>query len=117
MNQRLIDFIEHTGMNKSEFATEFGATKQEVSNWCGGTRMSIRRISDMLGQFPMLNGHWFLTGDGEMLNYSGQSVTKKEKSFKNDSEEIEFLKGKITELEEMIIQLQGEKIVWLEGKQ
>jgi hypothetical protein len=117
MSDRLVTFIKYTGLLDKEFANQIGSTKQEISNWKGGQRISLRRIGEMLEAFPVLNGHWLLTGLGNMLNTDNNSDSNKPRC---ENPEclllIAELEEKISILKEKVMQLQSEKIQWLEEK-
>ena len=117
VHQRLKKFIEYKKISNTEFGKPFRASRQEVSNWCAGTKMNVYRIGEMLEQYPQLNGHWFLTGDGSMLN-DGTASKKRINICQNPDclIEIEKLRNKTEELNEMVIELQQEKIEWLKGR-
>lgn len=115
MNQRLENIIEYSQLSKSDFAKKISATKQEVSNWCGGTRISIRRIRDILSTFPLVDGHWFLTGEGEMIREKACS-REKSKEITEVDYDIPYYKKKIEELSEKLIECQGQNIQLLLGK-
>lgn len=67
INKRLSKIIDYTGLSKGEFGAKFKSNKHEVSNWLGGTKMNVGRISDMLKVYPEINSGWFIIGRGEML--------------------------------------------------
>lgn len=109
MNQRLDEIVKYTQLSKIEFAQRIGASKQEVSNWTSGTRISVRRIKDILDAFPKLNGHWFMTGEGKMCldeERGGKYFEKEEPEEKS----LEFYKKRIVELSEKLIESQEENI-------
>lgn len=118
MPERLKAFIKHIGLKPAEFAREIGASRAQVSDWCNGKKMSLVKIGDMLELYPELDGHWFLTGEGNMLQDSEESTNNKvanKNGFQKNSEEgINELKETIKKLQEEIIELQREKIKWLE---
>ncbi len=113
MSERLKKFVTHTELSGSEFAISIGSTKQEISNWMNGSKMSLRRIGDMLKVYPQLNGHWFLTGVGAML-VDGVAEPEIETIDKVKKDNLK-LKEEIGDLKERIIKLQEEKIQRLEG--
>jgi len=65
--ERIRKFIEHTGLNRTKFATKMESTRQELGNWLAGKPISTLKTKAMLKAFPELNGHWLLTGEGNML--------------------------------------------------
>jgi hypothetical protein len=116
MSDRLMAFIKHTGLRDNEFAKQIGSTKQEISNWKSGQRISLRRIGEMLEGFPALNGHWILTGKGNMLNTDedGNFIQKPKCDNPECISLIDNLESELKNVKEKIIQLQDEKIEWLE---
>ena len=117
IHQRLKKFVDYKKLSKTEFGKPFRASRQEVSNWCAGTKMNVYRIGEMLEKYPELNGHWFLTGDGNMLN-NGDASNEKLNICRNPECLIENgkLRNKIEELNARVIELQQEKIEWLKGR-
>jgi hypothetical protein len=125
MSDRLVAFIETTRLLDKEFAQKIGSSKQEISNWKAGQRISLRRIGEMLEAFPNLNGHWFLTGQGKMLTTGTNEEIEKKRicqdpdcimRINNLENELNNLKGKVMELQAEKIELLAEKIKWLEKK-
>ena len=110
IHQRLKKFIEYKELSNAKFGEPFKASRQEVNNWCVGTKMSVYRIGEMLDEYPQLNGHWFLTGNGNMINGGVTPIENINVCRKTDCiSEKEKLRNKIDELNAMIIELQKEK--------
>lgn len=120
MSERLRAFIEHTGLSISDFGKRIGATKQQVSDWVGGRPIPMARLKLIVDQFSELNTHWLISGNGNMI--LGKSSSVSESAIQNCSDpecraEIDRLKIEIEEKNSLIIQLQNEKIKWLEAKE
>ncbi len=117
MNQRLSEIINYAEMSNTEFGKRIGASKQEVSNWLGGTKISVRRIKDILDTFPKINGHWFLTGEGNMIRGTGTQNTGYFNPENNGIHGIEYYKERVIELSEKLIECQEKNIELLERKE
>ncbi len=65
VKERLVEFLEHKGINKSEFGRRIGVSSAFVTSM----RKSIQpdKIHAIRQEFPDLNIDWLLTGEGEML--------------------------------------------------
>ena len=117
ISQRLRRFIDYTGKTDKEFALQFNATKQEISNWLNGTKIGVIRIGELLKAYPELNSSWFLIGKGNMLNPE-YKIEIEQINHCNDIlciNEKEKYRKLIEELNQKVIQLQQEKIEWLEN--
>lgn len=117
MSDRLSVFIEHTGLKDNEFGKKFGASKSQISDWKSGKKISMNKLGDLLEVFSELNGHWLLTGEGKMLNTAANEVNEDEQDYCNDENCLKIIKklrAENDELKKSIIQLQQEKIKWLE---
>ena len=68
---RLERFIAYKKLSMGKFGKPFKATRQEIHNWCSGTKMNVYRIGEMIDAYPELSLKWFVTGKGNML--SGES--------------------------------------------
>lgn len=114
IHTRLVQFIAYKKMSNTDFGVGFRASRQEVSNWCKGTKMNVYRIGDMLEAYPELNGHWFLSGEGKMLKNSKEQEPDPI-YFSPDVKKIIDEKDKeILRLNSKVIKLQEEKIKLLE---
>ena len=121
MSDRLRLFIDHTGLKDYEFGQKIGANKQFISDWTHGKKIPLTKIGDMLRVFPELNARWFLTGIGEMLNYkNGEIPVSKNKLTltreKHTDKEFEELQSENKELLKKLVELQQEKINWLQSE-
>ncbi len=117
ISQRLRKFVDSTGKTDKEFALQFNATKQEISNWINGTKMGVTRIAELLKAYPEINSGWFLIGKGNMLNPE-YKIEIEQINYCNDIlciNEKEKYRKLIEELNQKVIQLQQEKIEWLEN--
>lgn len=125
MSDRLRMVINYTGLNDSEFAKKMKASKSTVSDWANGRKpIPAPRIVRMLEIVPEINGDWFMTGEGNMIK-EGMAKSNTDEVTCNDPnciKLIEKLNKKINEQnkrqaesDKMIIQLQKEKIEWLQS--
>ena len=111
IHERLKKFIDFKGLSNTAFGKPFKASRSEISNWCNGTKMNVYRISEMLEKYPELNGHWFISGKGNMLNDNGTYKPIIEICLNPECIlERQLLMEKNQELSATIIELQREKI-------
>lgn len=76
VKERLIAYLEHIGINKSEFGRRIGVSSAFITSM----RKSIQpdKIAAIQREFPDLNTEWLLTGEGEMIR----------KEFRNEVEDL-----------------------------
>ena len=80
-HQRLKIFVESKGINQKEFADLIDSTQQYVSALLNGKRkLGTNLIERFENQFPELNIHWLLTGEGQMLKEAGEPEEEKHKA-------------------------------------
>ena len=66
MKERVLQFIEYTGLNKASFEKMVGLSNGAVDKMGANTRHStVDKISKTL---PEINRDWLMTGKGNMLN-------------------------------------------------
>lgn len=87
IRDRILIFIEKSGLNKSRFEKETGLSNGYLNNIKGNIGMS--KLKDILKTYPELNRDWLLYGEGEMLNstisdplpnYELKDLNKKDKN-------------------------------------
>lgn len=66
VKERLVEYLQYEGVNKSEFGRRIGVSSAFITSM----RKSIQpdKILAIQKQFPNLNMNWLLTGEGEMLS-------------------------------------------------
>lgn len=66
VKERLVAYLEHKGINKSEFGRMIGVSNAYISS----IRKSIQpdKVEKIAAAFPDLNVSWLVTGEGDMLN-------------------------------------------------
>lgn len=66
LKERLVAYLEHKGINKSEFGRMIGVSNAYISS----IRKSIQpdKVEKIAAAFPDLNVSWLVTGEGDMLN-------------------------------------------------
>lgn len=105
LKERVILFIEHSGLNKAEFERIVGLSNDAVNKMSDNTRKST--LDKVSNKFPDLNINWLRTGEGEMLktssiNIKGDANIANSGSISgriNSNCDIEALYKKIQELE------------------
>lgn len=72
LNDRIQSVVTFTGLSKTGFGKEINLSQSMVSKLCSGAATpSDRTISDICRVFNV-NEEWLLTGEGEMIDYSGK---------------------------------------------
>lgn len=85
MRERIIKFIDVSGLTAAELADTIGVQRSSVSHVLNGrNNPSFSFIQKMLEQYPSLNSRWLMTGEGEMFQ-SESKPTDKMQSRKSDS--------------------------------
>ncbi len=66
VKHRLISYLEHKGISKSEFGRTIGVSSAYITSM----RKSIQpdKLKSISISYPDLNTNWLLTGEGEMIN-------------------------------------------------
>lgn len=106
ITERLEKFIEYKKLSMAQFGKPFRASRQEIHNWCSGTKMNVYRISEMIEAYPELNLNWFVTGRGNMLS-GGKEMVQPVCTEESCVLEKKMLINKINELLSEIIKLQN----------
>lgn len=72
VKERLVAYLEHKGINKSEFGRMIGVSNAYISS----IRKSIQpdKVERISVAFPDLNVSWLVTGEGDMLNENKNDV-------------------------------------------
>jgi hypothetical protein len=65
MKERLMEFLKYLKIGQNKFAESVGLSRGYVNNI--GDNMTLKTVNKILQVYPMLNGDWLLTGEGEML--------------------------------------------------
>ena len=73
MKERILQFIDYKGFNKSKFYRETGLSNGILDKKSGLTLDSIEKI---YSKYPEINIEWLLTGKGEMLKTFAQNITQ-----------------------------------------
>ena len=66
MKERVLQFIEYTGLNKASFEKMVGLSNGAVDKMGAKTRHST--VDKISKTFPEINRDWLMTGKGNMLN-------------------------------------------------
>lgn len=100
VKERLKIFIKSIGKSVAEFEKSIFVSNGYVNSI--SKSIGIDKLNMILEKYPNLNIEWLLTGKGEMIKKSGSGAD-------------EVASGdKMTENLQYIIELQKEKIAWLE---
>jgi len=84
MKDRLLLFLQETGMNSAQFALKIGVQRSSISHIISGrNKPSYDFLLKMIECFPMLNIEWILTGNGKMFKSNYQEMTR---SLKKDGD-------------------------------
>lgn len=86
MIERIIKFIESTGLSEQKFAESMGVKQQTLNNYTRGiNKFPLSFIERMVEIYPDLSSEWLLRGEGPML--------KSDTPYKEETETLKkFLK-------------------------
>ena len=88
-HQRLKKFIESKKINQKEFADLIDSTQQYVSALLNGKRkLGTNLVERFESQFPELNIHWLLTGEGKMLK--GDESDPEERKYEAEEDQQNY---------------------------
>lgn len=87
---RLKIFIEHTGMNNSQFADTCSIPKPSLSQILSGRNKKVsNQLLELLHYaFPSLNISWLIFGEGDMLNSTNTSGQSDSTPFDTPADEV-----------------------------
>ena len=91
MKDRLIIFLEYSGIGQNKFAQNVGLSAGYVNNL--GENISSRSLNKILNVYPQLNEKWLLTGKGEMIKPIN---TQKAKGNNSINSNINNIEGNVT---------------------
>lgn len=106
ITDRLREYLSFKGISTiKEFSTFVGFSHQTASNYWKGLRVPNHiALEKITRSFTELNISWLLTGDGEMLEKSGQSESS-QVNYKELYEDMKFISS---EKEKLIERLEKE---------
>lgn len=70
IHERLKLILDRVGINQVQLGEKLsGRSRQNISNWANGIApIPDEAIIEIIRLFPEINGTWFITGDGEIVN-------------------------------------------------
>ncbi len=96
INNRLIEVMNAFGLNKNQFAVRLNVHPTVVHNIVGdkgrGNKPSFDFISKVMYSFDSINGHWLLTGKGNMLLEKKDSQAPDELPVTSDKTALEMIR-------------------------
>ena len=96
INQRLTEYCGKRGIKQVDLVVAGYASKQTISwIWNGRTKPGCEFLERFIAKYTEINARWLLTGEGEMEDQSSNAV-------------IEYLEKKVTEKENLILDLNKE---------
>lgn len=91
LKSRLIEFIEHKGLSVQSFELQCSLSNGAVSKMGNNTRRST--IDKISKSYPELNTNWLLTGEGNMLLDSLESLPQKSFTIGVPYYNVDFIGG------------------------
>lgn len=73
VKERVILFIKSSGMSVLQFERRCGLSNGYIKNFKGN--FGSDKLENLLSAFPNLSREWLLTGEGEMLKESSQTIS------------------------------------------
>ena len=71
INERLHYFLKYSNLSQVEVAEKLNISTSRLANWVAKSSISMYNLSEILELFENLNARWLLTGQGEMINGTG----------------------------------------------
>lgn len=68
IKDRMIEFIDSKGIVKERFYDMIGMTSANFRGNARNSPINFKAIKKMIENFPDLNLHWLITGEGKMIN-------------------------------------------------
>lgn len=81
MRERLNDVISYTGNTVNSFSKKLGMSQSSLFTYLNGKTNSIAStyLENLHKEYPQIDLHWVITGEGEMLRKLGE---QKQKTYK-----------------------------------
>lgn len=98
IKDRILQFIEYKGIKKNRFEVICGLPQRYVSNI--GKTIQSDAIEKIVLNFPDLNLHWLITGNGEMVVEQNQD--SKSDNLDDLRKEVEYLKEENSKLLDLV---------------
>jgi len=75
IDDRIKQILKHYGFTAAEFAERLKIQKSSISHILSGrNKPSFQFISKLANNFPEINLHWFITGEGDIFNHPVQNT-------------------------------------------
>jgi len=75
ITDRVKQLLNHYGLTAAEFAERLNIQKSSISHLLSGrNKPSFSFISKLAKNFPEINLHWFITGEGDISNQPVQNI-------------------------------------------
>lgn len=124
IKERILSYLDTTGKVKAEFYKAIGASPSNFKGAGKNSALSNDKIAKTLTLYPDLSPDWLLSGIGEMIRTPGTSsvpetqqtledklltiLNGKDKTIREQAEEIGRLKQRIEELEKRLQKTTGD---------
>jgi len=97
-SNRLFEFLKTIGETQADYGRAVKATRQQISNWKGGTPIPDKYLIKTIESYPDLDARWFITGKSSTNEYA-----------------VEVLKDKVLSLTEKLL-AEKERVIHLQEK-
>ena len=68
INRRVLEFLNHSGQSKSDFAKQLGVSPSVISHVSSGrNKVGLDLVQKMIASYPSLSANWLLSGAGTMF--------------------------------------------------
>ncbi len=124
IKEKILSYLDATGKVKAEFYKAIGASPSNFKGAGKNSALSSDKIAEILILYPDLSPDWLLNGIGEMMRAPGAGSTpttpqtledklltvldSKDKTIREQAEEIGRLKQRIEELEKRLQKTVGD---------
>lgn len=117
IKERILYLLENKGVVKDKFFKEIGMTYGNFTGEAKKTPLNSTAISNIFSKFPDVNLEWLLTGNGQMLKATPNTVEEPNagQTIPAKAAELAEMKAVITSMEEKM-RLMEDKMKLLEEK-
>ena len=115
--ERILQLLEYKGVVKDKFFNKIGMTYGSFKGDAKKTPINSAAIENIFAEFPDVSLEWLLTGNGEMIKTTNQTIEKPETIYVSKSQREKDLELTIKVQQELIDSLKNRLRQYEEGVQ
>lgn len=115
--ERILQLLEYKGVVKDKFFNKIGMTYGSFKGDAKKTPINSVAIENIFAEFPDISLEWLLTGNGEMIKTTNQTIEKPETIYVSKSQREKDLELTIKVQQELIDSLKNRLRQYEEGVQ